>query len=153
MATEVAFWILLNFFVLEMQAVKYLIEARGRQDFEIKMAFNKKLRNIILPIQVLFQLIFRFIVCLAIYKLESYIENKGTYGIISVIFRSLYIFVQLGFIYLWFTLLNYFTQALTFEKTSTKTLVIFIWILSFLLICDHLALIISGAIEIYAPTK
>ena len=50
MCTELIFWILLNFFVLEMLAVQDYIEARGSQDFERRLQWTWKLRKVMLPL-------------------------------------------------------------------------------------------------------
>ncbi len=54
---------------------------------------------------------------------------------------------QIVFAVLWFKLIIFFTKKL---KRSSHT--VFIWVLSSLLLINHVTLIVLGAVEIYAPT-
>lgn len=50
MASDLGYWILLDFFVLEMKAVRDYVECKGREEFERKLIENKRLRKVLLPI-------------------------------------------------------------------------------------------------------
>ena len=58
-----------------------------------------------------------------------------------------YLLFQIVFAILWFKLTIFFTKKL---KRSSHT--VFIWVLSSLLLLNHVTLIVLGAVEIYAPT-
>ena len=72
MATDLAYWILLNFFVIEMKTVKDYILAASTEDFNYRFSTTLKLRRVVLPSQFFCSSIFRLIVCFKIYQLSFY---------------------------------------------------------------------------------
>ena len=68
MATDLAYWLLLDFFVIEMKTVKDYIEAMDQGDFESRLKFTLRIRRVVLPIEIVISMIFRIIVCFKIFK-------------------------------------------------------------------------------------
>ena len=66
MATETAFWVLLDFFVLEMLTVRHYIESANSKEFDRQMKRQRKLRYILLPILVFCSLVFKVLISLKI---------------------------------------------------------------------------------------
>ena len=66
MGTDLSYWVLLNFFIIEMKTVRDIISAKDNKEFEHKFALTIKLRKFFLPLLAISGFIFRFIVSLKI---------------------------------------------------------------------------------------
>jgi hypothetical protein len=70
MGTDLSYWVLLNFFIVEMKTVRDIISAKDNKEFESKFALTIKLRKFFLPILALSGFTFRFIVSLKLLGLD-----------------------------------------------------------------------------------
>lgn len=64
LATELVYWILLNFFILEIKTVRDVLQSRNHDEFEDNILITKILRYFYLPILALMTFIFSLLVAL-----------------------------------------------------------------------------------------
>lgn len=74
MITDLAYWILLDFFILEMKTVKDIVSADSTVQFERNFNKTRKLRYILLPALTLCGFTFRMIVALKLFGVIEYTE-------------------------------------------------------------------------------
>ena len=76
MITDLAYWILLDFFIVEMKTVKDIVSADSSAQFERNFNKTKNLRYILLPSLAISGFSFRFIVGLKLFNVSSYSDLK-----------------------------------------------------------------------------
>jgi len=69
---DMTYWLLLNFFVIEMKTVHDYLETKEKEEFQARLKSTRYLRNIVLPLQMVMSVIFRILVCLKIFKVPFY---------------------------------------------------------------------------------
>jgi hypothetical protein len=72
MITDLAYWMLLDFFILEMKTVKDIVSADSSENFEKNSNKTKNLRYFLLPSLVICGFSFRFLVALKLFDVLTY---------------------------------------------------------------------------------
>ena len=72
MITDLAYWILLDFFILEMKTVKDIVSADSTVNFEKNSNKTKNLRYFLLPSLAICGFSFRFLVALKLFNVLTY---------------------------------------------------------------------------------
>ncbi len=67
MITDLAYWMLLNFFILEMKTVKDIVSAKDNKEFEKNFKVTIILRKYVLSVLALAGLTFRVGVCVRLF--------------------------------------------------------------------------------------
>ena len=69
MVTDLAYWVMLNYFILEMKTVRDIVSANSTKEFENNQRVTSRLRSIVLPVLSFSGLTFRLIVSLNLFDL------------------------------------------------------------------------------------
>jgi len=75
MITDLSYWVLLDFFILEMKTVKDIISADSTEQFEANYNRTQLLRHYVLPALAVSGFTFRFLVSLKLYGAVSSVDH------------------------------------------------------------------------------
>ena len=100
MATDLAYWVMLNYFILEMKTVRDVLTAATNKEFNENIKVTSRLRAIVLPLISIAGATFRFLVGL---KLYGYAVNNSKSAVyLQLISRCITLGLQTVFAVMWF---------------------------------------------------
>jgi hypothetical protein len=122
MITDLAYWVMLNYFILEMKTVRDIVSANSTKEFENNQRVTSRQRSILLPVISFSGLTFRLLVSLNLLDLPIN-DSYHFASFLSIFSRALTISLQTYFACLWFSLLKFYLRVSSAGKGRRGCLV------------------------------
>ena len=122
MITDLAYWIMLNYFVLEMKTVRDIVSANSTKEFEYNQRVTSRIRSIALPILSFSGLTFRLLVSLNLFDVPMN-DSYHFASFLSIFSRILTMSLQTYFAWLWFSLLSFYLSVSSAGKGKKRFMV------------------------------